>query len=155
MLCSSDSSSSSSSSERCSSQVEVVNDERLLEALPLSYLSLLLTGDFHPCPSALLSTLPPFFPHCAPPGKRSISPPLAHLSALCSLFEDAPHSCSCAAAVITACTRLLFGFYRLESNETLGPPVNLQCFLVRGWPGVGGFIHRMPSGNHVTVPWEN
>lgn len=36
-----------------------MNDERLHEALPLSYLSLLLTEDFHPCPSALLSSIPP------------------------------------------------------------------------------------------------
>lgn len=34
-------------------------------ALPLSYLSLLLTEDFHPCPSSLLS-LPPSASHCAP-----------------------------------------------------------------------------------------
>lgn len=31
----------------------MLNDERLLEVVPLSYLSLLLTEDFHPCPSAL------------------------------------------------------------------------------------------------------
>lgn len=103
--------------QRCSSQVEVVNDERLLEALPLSYLSLLLTGDFHPCPSALLSARPPLSRHCAPPGKRSISPPLAHLSA--RLQRVQPRSSS-----YHSLHRAFIWALQMLSNETLGPAVN-------------------------------
>lgn len=72
-------------------QVEVVNDGRLLAALPLSYLSLLLTGDFHPCPSALLSSLSLPLPLIVLPqeGDRFH---LHYLGPLSSEFEDAPRS---------------------------------------------------------------
>ncbi len=138
-----------------SSQVEVVNDERLLEALPLSYLSLLLTGDFHPCPSAL----PLISPSLPLPLSLIVLPQESdrfHLHYLArSSFAQLRSR-----AGITACARLLFLLLRVCSNEARGPCVNSWrlCWGVRGRTGGLGWVagggartHRMPSGYRKAI----
>jgi len=129
------------SGERCSSQVEVVNDERLLVALPLSYLSLLLTGDFHPCPSALLSTLPsPCFSLCSP--RKAIdftSITSVHSAPLCmrSLLTHAAlklHSLS-QPEPTTHCTCLL---KRDSPSFVLTPELCGCCAAVQAGMWIGG-----------------
>lgn len=71
----------------CVNQVEVLRDERLPAALPLSYLSRLLTGAFSAV--SLCTPLP------APPGKAIDFTSIRPRSSLSAPFEDAPHSCSC------------------------------------------------------------
>lgn len=96
----------------CVNQVEVLRDEPLPAALPLSYLSLLLTGV--PLRSSSAS-------HCAPPGKAIDFTSIMPRSSLSAQFEDGPHSCSCSLSPTIHLVRLRF--------------VNASKLSLKGHPG--------------------
>ncbi len=139
-----------------------MNDERLLEALPLSYLSVLLTGDFHPCPAALLSSLPPSLSlslSLIVLPQESDRFHLHYLAPLCSQRHSSFMQL-CGGAVITARSGLLFGIHRFGQTRLLAFCKLVAALLCFGVGPVEGRVRspdaaRLPQGNHVTVPWEN